>query len=414
MTAATAAEIASIRRRYLWMAGSAALIDAVFTLVFILLTGAWGFAPRSFAIGLTFMLGANLVLADRLFRPIQDFLEGRAAFEDVQRRVTQLPLLTARNVGALAAIVTIARLSASHLLSDPGVDGVPKPTAADFVTLCLILPIFYFTYAYFGVSDYLSKLCAFIFRHHGRNLELFFGSYTTKLVVALTVISIAPLASIIVDLSSYDGERLEYEIANDVVVALMAVAVVAYFIGRSLLRPIRILSRAMAKVAGGDLEVRVPVTSNDEVGELTGQFNRMVEGLRERERIRETFGRYVDESVAAAILARKSDAQGEIAEATILFTDIAGFTTIAEHLGPTELVGVLNEYLETVLEPIRRNGGVVNTFIGSPRSTCRLHVPTIPAPQCRRRSTSSARSAVAPSAISAWHWQPGSASAPVP
>jgi class 3 adenylate cyclase len=92
----------------------------------------------------------------------------------------------------------------------------------------------------------------------------------------------------------------------------------------------------------------------------------MVEGLRERERIRETFGRYVDESVAATILRRQGEEvlAGETADATILFTDIAGFTTIAEHLPPHALVKALNEYLETVLEPIRAHGGVVNTFIG--------------------------------------------------
>jgi class 3 adenylate cyclase len=122
----------------------------------------------------------------------------------------------------------------------------------------------------------------------------------------------------------------------------------------------------MTNVANGDLAVRVPVTSNDEVGQLTGRFNNMVEGLREREQIRETFGRYVDENVAAAILRRQGDGQrsGEIGEATILFTDIENFTTIAEYLAPDELVGVLNDYLETVLAPIRDHGGVVNTFIG--------------------------------------------------
>jgi class 3 adenylate cyclase len=146
----------------------------------------------------------------------------------------------------------------------------------------------------------------------------------------------------------------------------MGVAITAYYIGRSLLQPIGNLSRAMTKVAAGDLDVRVPVTSNDEVGELTGRFNTMVEGLREREKIRETFGRYVDESVAATILRRQGEGalSGETAEATILFTDISGFTTIAEYLTPTELVGALNDYLETVLEPIRAHGGVVNTFIG--------------------------------------------------
>jgi class 3 adenylate cyclase len=136
------------------------------------------------------------------------------------------------------------------------------------------------------------------------------------------------------------------------------------------LRPIGVLSRAMTRVAEGDLEVKVPVTSNDEVGALTGRFNAMIEGLREREQLRETFGRYVDESVAATILRRQASGggqgsrSGETGEATILFSDIAGFTTIAEYLTPAELVGALNDYLETVLAPIREHGGVVHTFIG--------------------------------------------------
>src|SRR4029453_15237586 len=76
---------------------------------------------------------------------------------------------------------------------------------------------------------------------------------------------------------------------------------------------------------------------------------------------RETFGRYVDESVAATILQHEGEGvlAGETREATVLFTDIAGFTTI-----PDALVARLNDYLETVLEPIRAHGGVVNTFIG--------------------------------------------------
>lgn len=363
MTAA--AEIAGLRRRYLLMTVSCAAIDFIASLVFVLLNGSWTYAPQSLGTGLILLLGANFLVARRLFEPIRQFLLGAAEFDSVQRRITQLPLLTGVSVGLLALIATLIRLT-SGALSDPEVSHIPRITVADFATLCVVLPVFYFTYTYFVVSDYLARLCAFIFRSHGRNLELFFGSYTLKLGVALLVISIAPLAAVIVDLLSYDGDRLKLEIANDVAVALMGVAVAAYFIGRSLLRPIRILSRAMAKVAAGDLTLKVPVTSNDEVGELTGQFNHMVDGLREREQIRETFGRYVDENVAAAILRRQGDGvrAGETADATILFTDIAGFTTIAEHLSPHALVAALNDYLETVLAPIRDQGGVVNTFIG--------------------------------------------------
>ena len=362
---ATSAEIASIRRRYLWMATSIYFLDLGITVIYAGMNDSWENIWRSDAIALVLLLGANWLIARRLFEPIRRFLAGEVAFEDIQRRLTQLPLLTAQWVAVLALAVIAFRTSTPWWA--PYATALPAPTIIDFVTVCVVLTVFYFTYTYFVVSDYLAQLCTFIFQYYGRNLGLFFGSYTIKLLVALVVISVAPLAAILVDLFSYDdAERLRTEIVVDIASAVMGVAITAYFISRSLLRPLRTLSSAMTKVAGGDLSLRMPVTSNDEVGGLTGQFNNMVEGLRERERIRETFGRYVDESVASTILHREGQGvlAGETREATILFTDIAGFTTIAEYLAPDRLVTALNEYLETVLEPIRAHGGVVNTFIG--------------------------------------------------
>jgi class 3 adenylate cyclase len=359
-------ETGAFRRRYLLMATSALPLDIAFTLVFIVMTGAWSFAPRSLGAAVVLLGGVNYLLSRRLFAPIDRFLEGHASFEDTQRRITQLPILTARHVAVLVLVLAVFRLSYTYFFTDPSATGVPHPTIAQVVTLCVVLTVFFFTYTYFVISDYLAGLCTFIFHRSGRNLGLFFGSYTAKLVVALLVISVAPIAAIMVALFSYEGERLRFEVANVVVVAIMGVAISAYFVMRSLLGPLRNLSQAMGRVAEGDLGQRVAVTSNDEVGELTGQFNNMVEGLRERERFRETFGRYVDENVAATILKQEGEGvlAGETREATVLFTDIAGFTTIAEHLAPDDLVAALNEYLSTVLEPIRAHGGVVNTFIG--------------------------------------------------
>jgi class 3 adenylate cyclase len=361
---ATSTEIAAIRRRYLWMATSVFFLDLAITVIFMAASGAWLNAWRSVGIGVLLLLGVNWLVVRRLFEPVRRYLEGKIPFEDIQRRLTQLPLVTAQTTAILTIIVWAFRFSVPYW-ADLSID-VLKPTIVDFAATMVVLTVFYFTFTYFVVSDYLASLCTFIFRHYGRNLSLFFGRYTIKLLVALLVISIAPLAAILTDLFSYDDDRLRIEILIDVASAVMGVAIMAYFISRSLLRPLHTLSSAMTKVAGGDLSLRVPVTSNDDVGELTGQFNNMVEGLRERERIRETFGRYVDESVASTILHREGQGvlAGETREATILFTDIAGFTTIAEVLPPEQLVAALNEYLETVLTPIRTHGGVVNTFIG--------------------------------------------------
>jgi class 3 adenylate cyclase len=357
---ATAAEIANLRRRYLYMATSIFFLDLAITVIFMVLSDAWENAWRTVGAGVILLLAFNWAISSRLFAPIQDYLQGKVPFDSIQRRLTQLPILSAARVGIMAFVVWSFRLSTpwwAETSQEP-------PTIADYIVADLVLTVFYFTYTYFVVSDYLATLCTFIFERYGENLRLFFGSYRQKLLVALLVISIGPLAAILAELYSYEGDRLHSEILVDVASAAVGVALSAFFIMRSFLRPLRTLSDAMGEVASGNLNVRVAVTSNDEAGEVTTRFNAMVEGLRERERIRETFGRYVDESVAATILARQGEGSGEIGEATILFTDIAGFTTIAEYLSPSELVAVLNEYLETVLEPIRRNGGVVNTFIG--------------------------------------------------
>jgi class 3 adenylate cyclase len=362
-----AAEALALQRRYVLMATSIFGLDLAISVSFMVLSGAWTQGWRTVGMGVIFLLVVNWLIARWLFGPVADFLNGRAPFDSIQRRLTQLPLQTARVVGVLAFVVWAFRLSLGWWVYPAGSVGASllAPTVADFCVTLVVLTIFYFTFTYFVVSDYLATLCTFIFGRTGENLGLFFGSYRLKVLVALIVISIGPLAAILVELYSYEGERLKLEILIDVASALMGVAISAYFIARSFLRPLNVLSAAMAKVAGGTLDIRVPVTSNDEIGKVTGQFNTMVEGLRERERIRETFGRYVDESVASAVLQHGKDASsGEIREATILFTDIAGFTTIAEYLAPHELVAALNEYLETVLAPIRAHGGVVNTFIG--------------------------------------------------
>jgi len=360
---ATPQEIARLRRRYLLTATSIFTLDVAIIVTFMIVTNAWSNAWRTLGAGVILLLALNWMISQQLYQPIQNYLEGRVPFDSIQRRLTQLPLLTATRVGIIALVVWTFRLSLPWWIGAEEAS-LPPPTVADFIVADLVLTVFYFTFTYFVVSDYLAALCTFIFERYGENLRLFFGSYRQKLLVALIVISIGPLAAILTELYSYEGERLRTEILVDVASALLGVVLCSFFVGRSLLRPLRILSDGMGKVASGDLSVRLPITSNDEAGEVTGRFNTMVEGLRERERIRETFGRYVDESVAAAILARPGDAAGEIGEATILFTDIAGFTTIAEYLQPDDLIDALNDYLETVLAPIRAHGGVVNTFIG--------------------------------------------------
>src|SRR5947209_2486297 len=128
--------------------------------------------------------------------------------------------------------------------------------------------------------------------------------------------------------------------------------------------PIRELRNATRQLGSGDLTVRVPVVSTDETGELAAAFNAMVAGLRERKRLREAFGAFVDPALTERVLAEGTDLRGEEIEASVLFLDVRGFTEFAEHAAPQEVVACLNELYEMVVPVIERHGGHANKFVG--------------------------------------------------
>ncbi len=117
-----------------------------------------------------------------------------------------------------------------------------RPTIPDFIAVLVILPVFYFTYTYFVVSDYLARLCGFIFERTGQNLQLFFRQLPRQAVRGAGRGLHCAAAAIVVDLFSYTGDRQQSEILVDVASAVMGVAITAYYVGRSLLRLIVTLS----------------------------------------------------------------------------------------------------------------------------------------------------------------------------
>ncbi len=179
-----------------------------------------------------------------------------------------------------------------------------------------------------------------------------------------------PMLLVILDLTTFSSFRaaqglsVEQTIFLDLFASAFLISVSLFFVTRSMLRPIGTLMQAVGALKEGRLDVAVPVNADDELGVLSENFNRMISGLRERAYIRETFGRYVPESVANALLAGEGRIEPRLATATILYTDIEDFTRIAERMTPERVVQMLNEYFAAVTEPINRYGGVVNQFQG--------------------------------------------------
>lgn len=146
-----------------------------------------------------------------------------------------------------------------------------------------------------------------------------------------------------------------------VVLSLVSSTLIVWlYVGRNLVARLTALSRSMLAIADGNLQTDLPPAGSDEVG-------RMAESLRvfrDTAVVREVFGKYVPKSVAEAIIAGKGTLHPIQTTATVLYSDLESFTSIAEGMSPGQVVQMLNEYFPAVIEPINRHGGIVNQFQG--------------------------------------------------
>ena len=147
-------------------------------------------------------------------------------------------------------------------------------------------------------------------------------------------------------------------------IALLIGFLAMMLIARTVSDPLRRLRDAFAAVEEGDLDAEVPVFDATEVGYAAAGFNRMLDGLRERERLHDLFGRQVGADVARQALEEGVTLGGEEREAAVLFVDIIGSTTFAADRAPTEVVDVLNDFFATVVGVTQEHGGLVNKFAG--------------------------------------------------
>ena len=161
------------------------------------------------------------------------------------------------------------------------------------------------------------------------------------------------------------------EIALNVTIAMISFAtlvgiMLAFMVSRGLTRPIVSLRAGARAVAAGFLDqAHVKVTSRDEIGDVTHAFNAMLEDLREKDRIKEKFGQYVDPRIVAGLLdGAQHSSVGEKQIATLFFSDIVKFSAIAERLAPSTLVDLMNAYFSAMSQPICEHSGIIDKYIG--------------------------------------------------
>jgi adenylate cyclase len=188
-----------------------------------------------------------------------------------------------------------------------------------------------------------------------------------RIVLTWLAVAAAPLVGIALVPTGRvpdDASDLAWPLAFLAASAVAAGAVAMTLAARAVSVPLRRVRRAMDDVTAGRLDVVVDVDDGSEIGRLEAGFNRMVEGLRERERMRDLFGRHVGADVAHAALERGVELGGQVRDVSALFVDVVGSTALASRERPERVVELLNDFFSTVVSVVEGEGGLVNKFEG--------------------------------------------------
>ena len=137
-----------------------------------------------------------------------------------------------------------------------------------------------------------------------------------------------------------------------------------FLVGKSILNPIGEMLGIVGKVRNGDFTQRIRVLSNDEIGILGDAGNNMIAGLLEREKIRDTFGKYVTPEIRDHILAGRIPLHGERTQATLLFSDLRDFTPYVEKNDPEEVIRSMRAYFTAMQKAISKHQGLVLQYVG--------------------------------------------------
>ncbi|MBN2324957.1 MAG: adenylate/guanylate cyclase domain-containing protein [Spirochaetes bacterium] len=149
-----------------------------------------------------------------------------------------------------------------------------------------------------------------------------------------------------------------------VIAFVLSVTVYLLVTENMVIKAIKKFSKGVIEIARGNFSFHVNITRNDEIGDLATTFNSMADGLKERDLVKDLFGKYVQKEVAERALKSEIKLGGEKQEGTVLFSDIRSFTTISEGLDPETLVSMLNRYFTVMVDNIILCKGVLDKYIG--------------------------------------------------
>jgi adenylate cyclase len=343
----------------------------VVVLCWLVIPGAYAAGDRSPLIPNVALLGGFLLLmvlaviawSVRRTRTEWRWLrEDREPSEAEQRRVLRSPLTVARFVAGFWAVALVvfslfnARYSARQ--------GVSVGVTVLFTGITMT------AVGYLVSERVMRRTAAYALAARGTVGTVLPGVTLRQLLGWASATGSAVLGVVLIGLIELVSPRSD---AQGLAIAMVVLGSIALAVGllaellaaRAVAVPLRTLRTSFDRVRRGRLDTRVRVYDGTDIGQLQDGFNRMVDGLRERERVRDLFGRHVGEEVARAAL-EQGDLRlgGEVREVCALFVDVVGSTTLAASRPATEVVDLLNRFFAVVVDVVEGHGGWVNKFEG--------------------------------------------------
>jgi len=324
-----------------------------------------------------------LVIAIRLYPLYSYNFTGRCGdISALENRIIGLPIFILALAWSAGLIKLCANLACCYIVTGGVSTGVALLFTVSFLMFAALVSLLTLGFT----QEYINRhIAAPFFEKHdpyairsGSSINL-----TMRFIIIIFSIGVAPtVLGLYLPLAFNSGLMSGFSSITDVldnfevVVPLLITFFFALFfftmqlaslfsLRKNFIVPINNLVRRMGRVSKGDFKCKTSVLYVDEIGQLKGHFNSMLDGLVEREKIKDTFGKFISFEIAEKLLKEKKvNLMGEEIEATILFSDIRNFTPLGEKLGASGLVEFLNLYFSHIVKPIHEHNGVINKFIG--------------------------------------------------
>lgn len=347
---------------------------------------AWELVQRTvFAAALILVVCVlNLAAMHRLFRPMAAFLNSMRAggpeppaeaLDAARRRLLGLPYLSFPvNVAywiATPLMVSLTIWLAGYLELGASLFFAIRTSIMGLIASAVVL---------FGFEAHCRRRLIPYFFPQGRLTSVGGVSRLTidrRIRATFRLGALGPLVILLVTLYTLQQEvqremLTAQEYGRGIIIFVLVLAALFSVAGGALLRlvaqsiqePLADMLSVIKRVQAGDYQARIKVVSNDEIGVLGDAGNEMIRGLAEREKLRTAFGKYVTPEIRDEILSGRIPLEGERREATMLFSDLRGFTPFVENHPPEEVIAGMRAYFTAMHRAIRRHRGLVLQFVG--------------------------------------------------